>query len=207
MTAWSGRGTGDALVLFGALSAAAYTIVARRLSPEEDPLSVTAVQFTTATVLAVPMALVAWGTGAERVPAGVEPRYVVAAALVGVVGFAGSFVLYNFAIATVEAAPAAIIINLIPAVGLASAVAWLGEPLTMYAAVGAMLICASVAIFAALEALADVGRARGRGGGRRRATSTCGCWSTTSSSPSCPGRADRRPLRAGRWGPSRSACA
>ena len=88
-------------------------------------------------------------------PLSVEPRFVVAAALVGVVGFAGSFVLYNYAIATVQAAPAAVIINLIPAVGLGSAVTLLGEPLTVYAVVGALLICGSVAIFAALEALAQ----------------------------------------------------
>lgn len=150
-----GPGAGDALVLLGSLSAAAYTIVARGLSPDEDPLSVTAVQFTTALVLTGPVAVLGWTTGRERVPLSVEPRFVVAAALVGVVGFAGSFVLYNYAIATVQAAPAAVIINLIPAVGLGSAVTLLGEPLTVYAVVGALLICGSVAIFAALEALAQ----------------------------------------------------
>jgi drug/metabolite transporter (DMT)-like permease len=95
------------------------------------------VQFSAATALTLPAAVVAWTSGAERVPLDVEPRFLVAAALVGIVGFAGSFVLYNFAIATVEAAPAAVIINLIPAVGLGTAVALLGEPLTMYAVVGA----------------------------------------------------------------------
>jgi drug/metabolite transporter (DMT)-like permease len=150
-----GPGAGDALVLFGSLSAAAYTIVARGLSPTDDPLSVTTVQFSAATALTLPAAVVAWTSRAERVPLHVEPRFLVVAALVGIVGFAGSFVLYNFAIATVEAAPAAVIINLIPAVGLGTAVALLGEPLTMYAVVGALLICASVAIFATLEALAD----------------------------------------------------
>lgn len=150
-----GPGAGDALVLLGSLSAAAYTIVARGLSPDDDPLSVTALQFTTAFALTGPAAVAAWTSGRERVPVDVEPRFLVVAGLVGVVGFAGSFVLYNFAIVTVEAAPAAVIINLIPAVGLGTAVALLGEPLTAYAVVGAMLICASVAIFATLEALAE----------------------------------------------------
>ncbi len=148
----AGPGIGDALLLLGSLSAAAYTIVARGLQPDEDPLSVTAVQFTTAALVAVPAAALTWASGAERVPLHVQPRFLVVAALVGVVGYAGSFVLYNFAIATVEAAPAAVIINLIPAVGLATAVVLLRESLTESAVVGAVLICASVAIFAALEA-------------------------------------------------------
>jgi drug/metabolite transporter (DMT)-like permease len=151
-----GPGVGDALVLLGSLCAAAYTIVARGLEPDDDPMSVTAVQFTMASAVVLPVALVAWTSGAESVPTQVEPRFVLAAALVGIMGFAGSFVLYNYAIATVEAAPAAVIINLIPAVGLGTAVTLLGEPLTMYAVVGALLICASVAIFGTLEALTSL---------------------------------------------------
>ena len=111
-------------------------------------------QFTAASGIALPVAAVAWGTGAERLPTHVDLRFVVAAALVGIVGFAGSFLLYNYAIATVEAAPAAVIINLIPAVGVLTAVAVLGERPTSYALTGALLICASVALFAAFEVLA-----------------------------------------------------
>lgn len=155
----SGPGLGDSLVLVGSLCAAGYTIIARGLSPDDDPLSVTALQFSAATAIALPVAGVAWGTGAERVPTQVDARFVVAAALVGIVGFAGSFLLYNYAIATVEAAPAAVIINLIPAVGLLTAVAVLGERPTSYALTGAVLICLSVALFAALEALAARGAA------------------------------------------------
>ncbi len=151
-----GPGVGDALVLLGSLCAAAYTIVARGLEPDDDPLSVTALQFTMATAIVLPVALLAWTSGAESVPTQVQPRFVLAAALVGIMGFAGSFVLYNYAIATVEAAPAAVIINLIPAVGLGTAVTLLGEPLTMYAVVGALLICASVAIFGTLEAVVSL---------------------------------------------------
>jgi drug/metabolite transporter (DMT)-like permease len=149
-----GPGLGDTLILLGSLCAAGYTIIARGLSPDEDPLSVTAMQFSAATAIALPVAAVAWGTGAESVPTHVDARFLLAAALVGIVGFGGSFLLYNYAIATVEAAPAAVIINLIPAVGLLSAVAVLGERPTSYALTGAVLICVSVALFAALEALA-----------------------------------------------------
>jgi O-acetylserine/cysteine efflux transporter len=135
-----GPGLGDTLVLVGSLCAAGYTIIARGLAPEDDPLSVTALQFTAATTVALPVAAVAWASGAESVPTDVAPRFLAAAVLVGVVGFAGSFLLYNFAIATVEAAPAAVIVNLIPAVGLLTAVVLLGERPTPYALTGALLI-------------------------------------------------------------------
>jgi O-acetylserine/cysteine efflux transporter len=150
----AGPGVGDALVLFGALSAAVYTILARRLAADDDPLSVTAVQFTVASAAALVPALVALGRGTETVPASVGWRFLVVAALVGIVGYGGSFVLYNTAITAVQAAPAAVIINLIPAVGFVSAVALLGEPLTVFTLGGAFLICASVGIFTVLDARA-----------------------------------------------------
>jgi drug/metabolite transporter (DMT)-like permease len=152
-----GPGLGDTLVLLGSLCAAVYTIIARGLDVGDDPMCVTAIQFTAATAVAFPVAGVAWATGAETVPTHVDARFVAAAALVGIVGFAGSFVLYNYAIATVEAAPAAVIVNLIPAVGLLSAVVLLGERPTSYALTGAVLICLSVVLFGALEALATRG--------------------------------------------------
>ncbi len=69
----------------------------------------------------------------------------------GVVGYAASFVLYNYAIARVRAAPASIIVNLIPVFGLASAVFWLGDPLTVARILGAILIGLSVTVFTATE--------------------------------------------------------
>jgi drug/metabolite transporter (DMT)-like permease len=51
----------------------------------------------------------------------------------------------------VRAAPASIIVNLIPVFGLASAVFWLGDPLTAARVLGAILIGLSVTIFTATE--------------------------------------------------------
>jgi drug/metabolite transporter (DMT)-like permease len=163
----AGPGLGDALVLFGALSAAAYTILARGLAPEDDPLSVTALQFAVAAVASLPLGLFAVTRGGEPDPAAVSGSFLVVAALVGVVGYAGSFLLYNRAITSVRAAPAAVIINLIPAVGFLSAVVLLGEPLTPYDVGGALLICASVAVFTMLEASSV------RAGSAARSTPAC----------------------------------
>jgi hypothetical protein len=84
----------------------------------------------------------------------VAARFWFAAIFVGVIGYAASFLLYNYAITRVRAAPASIIVNLIPVFGLASAVIWLGDSLTVARILGAILIGLSVTIFTATE-LAD----------------------------------------------------
>jgi len=141
---FAGAGLGDLLVLAGVFSAAAYTIVARGIGDESDPLTVTACQFTTATILILPAVALVWATHAETAPSHVAARFWLAAI----------FLLYNYAIARVRAAPASVIVNLIPVFGLASAVLWLGDSLTVARVLGAILIGLSVTIFTATE-LAD----------------------------------------------------
>jgi drug/metabolite transporter (DMT)-like permease len=133
------------------LSAAVYTIVARGLGDESDPLTVTACQFTTATILTLPAVIVVWAVHAEPSPSHVAARFWFAAIFVGVIGYAASFLLYNYAIARVRAVPASIIVNLIPVFGLASTVFWLGDSLTAARVRGAILIGLSVIIFTAAE--------------------------------------------------------
>lgn len=144
-------GVGDLLMAAGALSAASYTIVARGLSPDEDPLGVTAHQFAVATAVVLPLAVSRWSSGAEPLPVGVPLRFWFVATVVGVLGFAAGFLLYNSAITEIEAGPAAVIINLAPAFGLVSAVLWLRETLTLQGALGAILIALSVGLFITVE--------------------------------------------------------
>ena len=151
ITTLSAPRPGDALILGGAVSAALYTIVARGSDDEADPLALTAHQFGFAALLVVPIALGAWATGDETVPTQVAPKFWVVAALVGVLGFGASFILYNWAINLIEAGAAGVIINLIPAFTLLSAVGWLGESLTGPRIAGAALIAVSVAIFSWTE--------------------------------------------------------
>lgn len=151
-------GVGDLLMMLGTLCAAAYTIVARGISPDEDSLTVTAHQFGFATLMVLPLAACSWISGAEPVPAGVPLRFWVVAGLVGILGFGASFLLYNAAIVWVAAGPAGVIINLAPAFGLASAVLWLGESLTTARAIGAALIGLSVALFVWVERSKDLTR-------------------------------------------------
>lgn len=147
--AWPG--VGDLCVLAGVLCAAMYTIVARRLDSAYDPVVVTTRQFTVAALAVLPVAVGAWCSGAERFPDRVAARYWLAAVLVGIGGFAGSFLIYNWAITRVEARTAAVVLNLIPVFGLVSAVLWLREGLTPGRIAGGALITASVVVFTRAE--------------------------------------------------------
>ena len=149
---FDGPGFGDLLIVAGTLCAASYTIVARRLSPDDDSLTVTTHQFSAATALVLPLAVVRWGSGAESLPGTeVAPQFWVTAALVGIVGYGCSFLLYNAAIVHIAAGPAGIIVNLAPGFGLTSAVWWLGDAMTSQRVVGASLIALSVALFVTIE--------------------------------------------------------
>jgi O-acetylserine/cysteine efflux transporter len=147
--AGGGHGTlaGDLLVAGGMLSGSLYTVVAKRFGDGSDVLSLTAWQFTVAAVASLPLTLVRWVTGAEAPPAHVAPRYWVVAMLVGIGGYGVSFLLFNQAIGDVDAGWAAVMLNLIPVFGFASAVVCLGEDVTRSEAVGALLIGSSVLYF------------------------------------------------------------
>jgi O-acetylserine/cysteine efflux transporter len=143
----SGPGVGDALVVSGTFSAAVYVIVARRMDDTVDAMLLTLRQFTVAAVAVVPLALGSWASGREAVPTSVAPQFWVAALVVGIAGYGVSFLLYNNAIVVVEAGPAAVVINLIPAFGVVTAVGLLGERLGAHQILGALLLTSSVALF------------------------------------------------------------
>jgi drug/metabolite transporter (DMT)-like permease len=143
--------TGDLLMAAGVLSAALYTIAARRFSDGSDVLSLTAWQFTVAAAVALPAAVTRLASGAETGLPGVPARFWLAAVLVGVAGYGLSFLLFNRAIGETEAGWAAIVLNLIPVFGFLSAVVFLGEQVSPGEAGGAALVGASVLYFTLAE--------------------------------------------------------
>jgi drug/metabolite transporter (DMT)-like permease len=144
---WGGSGIGNLCIALGVLSASSYTIVAKRWADDTDPLLLTAHQFAVATLLVVGVAGTRWGTGISDLPTSIAPRYWAAAVLVGIFGYGLSFLLFNTCIDQVTAGTTAIVLNLIPAFGVVTAVAWLGESLTSGMALGALLIAGSVVAF------------------------------------------------------------
>ncbi len=148
---FGGAGFGDLFVALGVLMASGYTVVLKRSKDESDPLALTAYQFTAATTLAFAVVGGRWVTGSSTLPSAVPMRFWVAAILVGVCGFGLSFILFNASISRMSASAASIVLNLIPVFGVASATLVLGETLTATAAVGALIIGASVLSFVVIE--------------------------------------------------------
>ncbi|PDQ34142.1 MAG: hypothetical protein B5766_12995 [Candidatus Lumbricidophila eiseniae] len=138
---------GDTLVLGGILAAGFYVVIARTIAGSYDTLTMTAHQFAAGLALALPFAIIRWVTGAEAI---IEPRPISswAAALgVGIIGYAGSFLLYNFAIAHVRAGLSTMILNLMPVFGILTALIFLHEQIGLLAIIGALLVLASIFIF------------------------------------------------------------
>jgi O-acetylserine/cysteine efflux transporter len=144
--AGGGTAAGDLLVAGGVLSASLYTIVAKRFDDGSDALSLTAWQFSVAAFVSLLVSVPRWAGGAGAVPA--APRFWLVAVLVGVGGFGLSFLLFNMVISEVDAGRAAVVLNLIPVFGVASAVIFLGEGMTRRDTIGAVFIGSSVLYFA-----------------------------------------------------------
>jgi O-acetylserine/cysteine efflux transporter len=143
-----GTAAGDLLVAGGVLSASLYTIVAKRFEDGSDALSLTAWQFTVATLVSLLVTIARWTAGSGIGTVAAAPRFWLAAVLVGVGGFGISFLLFNKVIVQVDAGRAAVVLNLIPVFGVVSAVVFLGEGMTSRDVLGAVLVGSSVLYFA-----------------------------------------------------------
>ena len=135
----------------GVLSASLYTIVAKRFDDGSDALSLTTWQFTVAAIVSLPVTIVRWAAAPRTGTVSAAPRFWLVAVLVGAGGFGLSFLLFNMVIVQVDAGRAAVVLNLIPVFGVASAVAFLGEGMNARDGVGAVLIGSSVVYFAVAD--------------------------------------------------------
>ncbi|MEV6804742.1 DMT family transporter [Streptomyces sp. NPDC017082] len=140
-------GIGNGLVLLGSLGASASVIVVSRLAAGASALELTAYQFGFGFLFGIPVIAVVWGTGAEPIPGAAELSHVGAAAAIGLVGFALAYLAYNYAIPQVPVGVAGMALNLIPLFGVAVAVLWLGEDLSVLKLTGGALIVAGIALF------------------------------------------------------------
>ena len=150
--AHGGRDTllGHLLILGSALTAAAYVLLARRSSHRSSTLVVTTYQLLAATALAIPFAVISHAVNGHGPPPA-DPAHWAAALAAGLVGVALPFLLYNRAIVVVRATIAAGVLNLIPLVGFATAVVFLGDRPGVLELVGGGLILLGAAWLGRLE--------------------------------------------------------
>jgi drug/metabolite transporter (DMT)-like permease len=135
---------GDALLMGGVLSAAAYVVLSSRVSAVTEPLSALMAQQGVAVLFAVGMYVI-FGQRALSVP------HVAAsgwgwAVTSGIVQYACAFWLYLWALKGLSASVAGLFLNLIPVFGLLIALPVLGDRLSAMQWMGAMLIIGSVVV-------------------------------------------------------------
>ena len=114
---------GDGLVLLSVLLSAGFTVSQSRLLPGQDPIAVTAVQFTAAALVALPVALLS-----GRIPAATGSGPLLAVAVLALGGTVLPFTLFAFGQRALPAEVAGAFLNLEPLVGAVAGVVAFGDP-------------------------------------------------------------------------------
>jgi drug/metabolite transporter (DMT)-like permease len=149
----TGHGTtlgGDLLVLAASAAAAGAGVGVRRLSAEADNLAATTTQLVAAAVVAGPLILAADLGGASQVTTA-DSAHIAAAVATGFLGGAVPFLAFNLAIRDLTVAHAGLILNLIPVLAAALAVATLGEHLQWPEILGGALVVGAVTVAAGFD--------------------------------------------------------
>jgi drug/metabolite transporter (DMT)-like permease len=131
---------GNLLMFATVLSWAAYTMLAKRMAAA-DPVAVTAAITALGTLMLVPAALVE-STRASAPAVSAESWLRILH--LGALASAGGFLLYSRALRHLEASQVGVFINLVPIVGVASGVAFLGETVSPLALLGGALVLSGV---------------------------------------------------------------
>lgn len=142
-----GLSAGSLLVLAGSLAAAIATMIAGRAVLVLDPLAVTAYQFAFGLLFTLPLLAWQWGAGADALTGTVHPGHWLVAAVVCGFGLGVAYLLYNHAITRLSVSAAGIVLNIIPVFGVAAAIVFLKESVTVWQFIGAALIIGGIFLF------------------------------------------------------------
>jgi drug/metabolite transporter (DMT)-like permease len=131
------RWRGDALLALSGVAYAAYSLLGRPLLRPENATAVTARSIVWGAVAVAPLVALEWMSGARptaSVPAVAGTLYL------ALVITAWGYVVWNWALVRVEASRAAAFLTVQPVVGALLGAALLGDPVSVYTAVGGALI-------------------------------------------------------------------
>lgn len=128
---------GDLLLVLSGVAYGAYTLIGRDVLARHGPLAVTTRSITWGAALMVPLVPVEWMGGARPSPG---PGVVVSVLYLAVVITAAGYLAWNWALARVGAPRAAVFLTVQPIGGAGLGILLLGEPLTAFTLVGAVLV-------------------------------------------------------------------
>lgn len=133
--------SGDVLVVIDAAAAALAVILTIRLAPLTHAAALTAAQFIIGAVIIGPIWIITVLTGHEQaISPRVSPAAVWGVLATGVLGTAGAFLVYNWALGRVTATAAGASVTLIPLFALALSHVVLGEGIGRLAMLSVVLI-------------------------------------------------------------------
>jgi drug/metabolite transporter (DMT)-like permease len=134
---------GDLMVAAAVICWAVYTMAARRLMQRHSPFGVTALSMSIGTCLYLPFA---WPALARVHWSSVSTRSWMALAYSAIFALCIAYTIWYAAVKEIGSARTAVYSNLVPIVAMATAVIWLGEPLTVLKAIGAAAVVLGVAL-------------------------------------------------------------
>jgi drug/metabolite transporter (DMT)-like permease len=132
---------GDLLLVLSGLAYASYTLIGRDVLGRRRPLDVTARSIVWGAAAMAPLAVAEWQVGSRPV---LSAAAVIGSLYLGLVITALGYLLWNWALARVGAARAAVFITVQPIAGALLGVLWLHEPLTRFTLAGGALIVAGL---------------------------------------------------------------
>ena len=131
------RWRGDALLVLAGMAYASYSLFGRTVLTDSNATAITARSIVWGALVMAPLAAVEWAGGAR--PA-LTTAAVVGTLYLALVITAGAYLVWNWALARVEAARAAPFLTVQPVVGALLGVLVLGEPVTRFTAIGGALV-------------------------------------------------------------------
>jgi drug/metabolite transporter (DMT)-like permease len=131
------RWRGDILLVLSGVAYAAYSLLGRTVLTDTNAAAITARSIVWGAVVMAPLAALEWGAGAR-------PSATTSALLgtlyLALVITAGAYVVWNWALARVEAARAAPFLTVQPVVGALLGAMVLGEPVSRFTVIGGALV-------------------------------------------------------------------
>jgi len=131
------RWRGDLLLVLSGVAYAAYSLLGRTALTETHAAAITARSIVWGAVVMAPLAALEWAAGARPM---LTPSAILATLYLALVITAGAYLVWNWALARVEAARAAPFLTVQPVVGAALGAFVLGDPVTPFTAIGGGLV-------------------------------------------------------------------
>ena len=131
------RWRGDILLVLSGVAYASYSLLGRTVLTDTNTAAITARSIVWGAVVMAPLAALEWGAGARPSATG---SALLGTLYLALVITAGAYLVWNWALARVEAARAAPFLTVQPVVGALLGAVVLGEPVTGFTALGGGLV-------------------------------------------------------------------